>query len=328
MKFFRSAQLFRKISIFLFTVTVASLSWGQDGQYPMRPIRLVLPYSTGGSADVLARLISPKLGEALGQPIVVENRPGAGGILGVNYVAKMPADGYTLLMSSSAEAMLPSLYKKPPYDYIREFSPISMLVDFPFLILVNASFPANSLKELIALAKSKPGEVTYSSAGNGASSHIVPEQFATAFGVRLMHVPYKGTGPAVLALVSGEANMGVYSVASTIQQVKSGRLRALAITSLKRSPSFPDIPTVAESLSGYEASIWIGLLAPAGTPQPIVARINRELSKVMRFPEIRDRLVGLDLDLVASTPEDFGATIRKDVTKWSKVVKDSGATAD
>ena len=319
----------RSLGVALALGACALSASAQGDAYPNKPIRLVLPYAVGGSSDILARMLGPKLAESLGQPVVIENRPGAGGIIGVSFVGKAPADGYTLLMSSSAEAMLPSLYQTPPYDYVNGFTPVSMLVSFPFMIVASPTLPAKNIAELVATAKAKPGGVTYASAGNGATSHIVPEQFATALGVKLLHVPYKGTGPAVLGLAGGEANIGIYSIASAGTQLKSGRLRALAFTGLKRSPAFPDVPTIAETvLPGYEASIWIGIVAPAGTPAAIVARLNREFTRVMRLPEVTERLAGLQLDLVASSAEEFGEAIRKDVAKWSKVVKDSGAKAD
>ena len=260
---------------------------------------------------------------------MIDNRPGAGGIVGADLVAKASPDGYTLMLASIAHTALPSLHKTLPYDIVKDFAPVTMLVAFSHLLLVHPSVAAKSVKELIALAKAKPGQLNYSSGGNGSSAHLNMELFKSMTSTNVVHVPYNGAGPAVIGFVAGEANMGFWSVSAAGQLAKAGRLRALASSGEKRLPSFPELPTVAEAgVSGFEASTWTGVLAPAGTPKPIIVKLHADLARILQLPEVKERLATVDFEPVGNTPEQFGAIIKKEVVKWAKVVKDSGAKTD
>ena len=297
--------------------------------YPNRPIRFILPFATGGGTDIAARLFGQKLGEAFGQQVVVDNRPGAGGIIGTELAARAAPDGYTLMMAGVNHSVIPSLHKKVPYDPVKDFAPISMLVEYPHLLLVHPTVPAKSVKELIALAKAKPGHLNYASGGAGSVAHITAELFKSLAAVNLVHVNYRGTGPALIGFLAGEASVAFYSVSATAQHVKAGRLRALATTGAKRSPSLPELPTIAEAgVPGYGASNWAGVLAPAATPRPIINRLHGELTRILQLPDVKQRLATLDFEPVGNTPEEFGAFIRKEVVKWAKVVKGAGMQAD
>lgn len=311
------------------SASVANASAQPQPAYPNRPIRLVVPYATGAGTDIGVRIISPKLADALGQQVVVDNRPGAGGIIGAELAAKALPDGYTLVIGSISYTILPSVHKKLPYDFVRDFAPVSMLVAYPFLLVVNSSLPAKSVKELVALAKARPGQINYASAGNGTVSYLSAEYFKSLTGVSLVHVPYKGVATAIIGIFAGEASVGIYSVSATFPHIKAGRLRALAATGEKRSASVPDLPTVAEAgVPGYDVSTWFGVLAPAGTPKSIIAKLHGELTRIVQLPEIKERLAANDFEPVGSTPDEFGAFIRKEMVKWAKVVKASGATVD
>ena len=277
----------------------------------------------------MARLFAQKLADALGQQVVVDNRPGAGGVIGIEAVAKASPDGYTLMMASSTHTVLPSLHKTLPYDAVKDFAPVSLLVAYSFVMVVNPAVQARSIKELIALAKAKPGEINYASGGSGSTAHIAVELFKSMAGVNLVHIAYKGTGPAVTGVLAGETSLGVWSPSTTVPLIKAGRLRALGTTGEKRSRSLPDLPTIAEAgVPGYEASTWAGLLAPAGSPKPVVEKIHTTLMRILQNPEVKERLVALDFESVGNTPTEFGTIIRKEVVKWAKVVKDSGAKLD
>lgn len=308
---------------------VATVSAQPQQTYPNRPIRLVVPVAPGGSSDISARLFSQRLTDTFGQQVVLDNRAGAGGIIGTELAAHALPDGYTLLLASTANTVHPALHKNLPYDIVKDFAPVSMLVAFPFLLLVHPSVAAKSVKELIALGKAKPGQINYASNGNGTMPHIVAELFKSMAGVNLVHVPYKGTGPALIGVITGEASLSFHSVSATLQHINAGRLRALAVADEKRSPSLPDLPTAAEAgVPGFEAGSFAGVLAPAGTPKAIIAKLHGEFTRILRLAEVKERLAAFDWEPVGNTPEEFGAIIKKEVAKWAKVVKESGAKVD
>jgi tripartite-type tricarboxylate transporter receptor subunit TctC len=293
--------------------------------YPVRAVRIVVPNAPGSSGDIVARLIAPPLGERLGQLVIVDNRAGAGTMIGGEAVAKAPPDGYTLLMAFSTLAINPATYKKVPYDALRDFAPITQLASLPALIAAHPSLPAKSIKELIALARARPGAITFSSTGQGTYSHVCSELLMSMAGIRMLHVPYKGTGPSLAAALSGEVAVTSANILSALPHVRSGRLRALGITSLKRATSAPDIPTVAEAgLQGYESVQWLGLLAPAATPREIIARVYKDSITVLRSADVQERLAKDGAEAVGSSPEQFSAYIRAETVKWAKVLKSAG----
>ncbi len=293
--------------------------------YPTRPIRIVVPFAPGGSMEVIARLVGQKLTAAFGQPVIIDNRPGASGIVGTESVAKAPADGYTLLAIPSAFAMNASLYNNAPYDPIKDFEAISTLASYSLLLVCHPSMPVRSVKALIALAKAQPGSLNYSSGGIGTSNHVAAELFAYVAGVRLTHVPYKGGGPAFMALIGGEVHIMFAAAPTTMPFVKSGRLRVLGVSTAKRSPFLPDVPTIAEAgVPGYEVNSWSALFAPAGTPAAIVKTINTEVGKGLRQPEALEVLEKQGLEQSAGMPEELASLVRSEVTKWTKVIKATG----
>ncbi len=298
--------------------------------YPDKSIRLVVPYPPGGTADLLARLISQGLGEGLKQPIVVDNRGGAGGNIAAEHVARAPADGYTLLFGNVAVFSInPALYKKVPFDPIRDFAPISLVASVPQILLVHPTMPANSVKELIDHARSNPGTLNYASGGIGSATQLAVELIKTSAQVDIVHVPFKGSGPGLAALAGGQVSMMIENVPTALPFVRSGKLRALAITTAQRSPLVSNLPTLAESgFPGYDLSAWFGIQAPAGTPAPIVARLNQEIVKAVQSPQTKERLSALGADPVANTPEAFAVFIKNELGKWAAIVKQSGATAD
>ncbi len=302
----------------------------QAQTYPSKPIRMIVPFPPGGTTDILARAIGAELTKAWGQPVVIENRPGAGGNIGSEAVAKSPGDGYTLLMGTvGTHGINPSLYKKMPYDAVKDFAPVTLVALVPNILVVHPSVPAKSVAELIALAKKQPGKLTYASSGNGTSIHLSGALFESLAGVQMVHVPYKGSAPAVTDLLGGQVNMMFDNMPSALPHVKAGKLRALGVTSAKRSPAVPDVPTIAEAgVKGYEASSWFGVLAPATTPKDIVAKLNAEIAKSLGTPEMKEKLSSQGAEPVGNTPEQFGAFIRAEIDKWAKVVKASGATVD
>ena len=297
--------------------------------YPAKPIRLVVPFPPGGGTDFMARVIMQKVGEGMNGTVVVENRGGAGSSIGTDIVAKSPADGYTLLVVSGAHAINPSIYSKLPYDSVRDFAPVTMFVSGPQLLVVHPSVPVKTVKEFIALAKSRPGQINYASAGTGTPPHLAGELFKSMAHVNIVHVPYKGHGTAYVDLIGGHVSVMFPNVSTATAHVRAGRLRALAVTTKTRTPAAPELPTISESgVPGYEVSSWYGLLAPAGTPAAIVTRLQREVAKVMHAPDVAEKLTSQGLDIVGSTPEEFAALIKTEITKWAKVAKASGAKAD
>ncbi len=297
--------------------------------YPLRAIRFISPYAPGGGTDIMARTLAQKLSESLGRQVVVENRPGGGGINGTEFAAKSPPDGYTILLGSKGPLTVnPALYSKLPYDTLRDLAPVSLIAIVPALLAVHPSLPVKSVKELTALVRARPGELTFSSSGNGGSGHLSGEQFAALAGGKMIHVPYRGTGPATTALLSGEVTLSFGNLVALMPHVHGGRLRALAVTSAKRISAAPELPTVAESgLPGYEFVTWYGVLAPVGTPREIIARLQAELVKIVRLPDMRDKLSGEGGEVVGSTPEEFTSFIKTELVSSAKLVKAANVRA-
>ena len=293
--------------------------------YPTRPIRIIVPTSPPGGADVVARSIAPGLSERLGQQVIVDNRAGASTMLGGELAAKASPDGYTLMMGISTLAINPATFKHVPYDALRDFVPITHAAIQPLVLAAHPSFPARTVKELVALAKARPGDVIYSSPGFGTNPQMGMELFLFMSGTRMLHVPYRGGGESIIAIVSGHVAVTVASMLGTMPQVRSGRLRALGVTSARRVPAAPGIPTIAEAgVPGYESLQWYGLVAPAGTAKEIIARVHKEAVAVLRIPEILTRLANDGAEVIASTPEEFGAYLRAETEKWAKVAKAAG----
>ena len=298
--------------------------------YPEKPVRLIVPFSAGSAVDTLARIPAQKLSELWGHQVVVDNRVGANGIIGTEAAAKAPADGYTLVLANDAGlATSPALYPKLPYDPLRDFAAIALAASIPVVLVVNASFPASSVKELVSQAKANPGKIHYASGGNGSAQHLPMEMFKLAAGIDLVHVPYKGLGPAFNDVVSGQIPVMFAGMSNVFPHVKSGRIRALAIGSAKRSGAMPELPTMQEAgIAGFDYAAWAGFLAPAGTPASIIDKVNNDLRKVLGLPEVRDKLVALGFDIAPGTPQEFGAKIEREVAKVGKVVKEAGIRAD
>ncbi len=307
-------------------VFVASSSALAQDTYPAKPIRIIIPTAPGGTTDTSGRIIAQELTKKWGKPVVAENRAGAGTIVGSEIVAKAAPDGYTLLVTPSTLAINSATYKKMPYDGIRDFAPITQTLFVPNLIVVHPSLPARSIKELIAFAKARPGEIVYGSAGHGTNPHLTTELFTSMAGIRLLHVPYKGSLPGIVDLLGGRlALMSTSSWSIILPNVRSGKLRALGVTSSTRASVVPDVPTVAEAgVPGYESVQWSGLLAPAGTPREIIALLHKEVVAILRAPEAKERLAAESAELVLSTPEEFSKFIRSETTKWSKVARAAG----
>ncbi len=297
--------------------------------YPAKPIRLVVPFAPGAGTDAIARILGQKLGDALGQPVVVDNRPGAGGTIGTELVAKAPADGYTLLLAPAAHAINPSIYPKLGYDTERDLAPISIVASLPVVLAVESAIPARSVSELVALAKSNPGKLTMASAGNGTVFHLTGEMFKAASGVDIVHVPFKGGAPAIAALLGGQVAMAFETSLTVAPHVKSGRLRAIAVASDKRIGILPEVPTLAEAgYPGILSENWYGVYAPAGTARDIVARIYAELAKTLASPETREKLAAQGAEVRETTPEQAGAFVHAEIQKWAKVARESGAKVD
>lgn len=318
----------------LVAVTVAVLPQLAAAQpaapYPAKPIRVIVPVPGGGTPDVVARMVTPGLSAQLGQPLIVDNRPGAGGLIGAELAARATPDGYTLLLSSPGPlTIVPHLQKSISYDPVRDFQPIGLISSGPFLLITHPSVPAKSVKELIALAQAQPGKLNYASAGNGTANHLAMELFKSMAGVNLTHVPYKGAPQAVSDVLAGHMNMMFNSIAPALPHIKAGRMRLLGVASARRSPQLPDVPTISEAgVPGYEAVSWFGLLAPAKTPRPVIARLNEALLKVVRAPETKAQFESQGADPAGSSPEEFAAYIRSESAKYAKVVKASGARVD
>jgi tripartite-type tricarboxylate transporter receptor subunit TctC len=293
--------------------------------YPARPVRLIVPFAPGGSNDIMARIVAQKFSESMGQQVVVDNRAGASGIVGTELAAQAAPDGYTLLMMSLTFAVNPSLFRKLPYDTHRDFTPVTLVASAPLMLVVHPSVGAKSVPELVNVAKTSPGKLNFGSGGPGTTPHLAGEMFAMMAGVKMVHVPYKGGGPALTDLIAGHIQLMLENIPSTLPLAKSGKLRALAVTSLKRSPLVPDLPTLDEAgLKGYEIVGWNGLFVPAGTPGAIVTRIHAETRKALAQPDVKDRLVTLGAEGVGSSPQEFGAFVQAEIAKWARVVKQAG----
>jgi len=317
-----------KISIATLALAIAAPVFSQS--FPSRPVRFVVPFAPGGSTDTLARTIGVRLADGLGQQVVVDNRPGGNGDIGMMIVARAPADGHTIVLGYIANlAIAPSLQAKMPYDPVKDFAPITQPASSPNVLTAHPAVPAKTLQELIALAKAKPGNISFASTGVASVGHLTGELINSLAGIRMTHVPYKGSGQAVTDILGGHVQVMFSGFSSTLAHIKSGKLRALAVTGAKRSPALADIATIAEQgFPGVEATAWYGVLAPAGTAKPVVARLHDELVKALRQPDVVQRLSGLGFEIVASTPERFAAYIRSEIRKWATVVKASGARPD
>ena len=297
--------------------------------YPVKPIRMIVPYAPGGSTDVVMRIISPRMSETLGQQVVVENRPGGSSTIGLDIAAKSAPDGYTLGVPNLTFGANPSLFKKMPFDSEKDLLPVTLVSIVTLVLTVHPSVPARSVKELIALAKSKPSSLNYGSAGNVSANHLATERFNYMTGTKMVHIPYKGGGPAVISIVSGETAILMATIPSSIQHFQSRRLIPLGVTTLKRNSALPDIPSIAEAgVPGYEAIEWNGVMVPAGTPAAVVTRLNQAIVKALAIPEVKERIVGLGADPVGNSPEEFGAFIKKEMATWSKVIKEVGITIE
>ena len=319
---------FRAVLVLLAAIFVP-LAGAQAQGYPARPIKIVVTFPLGGAPDILARLFGAKMQEHWGQPVIVDNRPGAGGNIGADYVAKSPADGYTLVMGTvGTHAINASLYSKMPYDPVRDFAPVILMAQTPNLLVVNNNVPAKTVQELIDYARANPGKLFFGSPGIGTSIHVSGELFNTLAGVKTVHVPYKGRQFAIPDLLGGQIQMMFDNMPSALPVAKEGKLRALAVTSAKRHPAAPEIPTMAETLPGFEATSWFAVYAPAGTPADVVAKLNAEFNRIMTLADVREKLANIGLDMVGGPPEQLAEYTRAEIAKWAKVVKASGAKAD
>lgn len=304
-------------------------AWSQSVSYPNRPIHVIVPFPPGGAVDPIARSIGQKLEEAWGQPVVIDNKPGAGTIIGSDFVAKAAPDGYTVILVATSFTVNPSAYSKLPFDPVKDFAPISLVSRLPNMLVVNSQLPVNSVKELIDYLKARPGQVNFSSIGYGTTQHLTGELFKSVAGVNMVHVPYKGSGPSMMSVVSGETSVTFDSVFLLTPQVKAGKLRALAATGTKRTPLAPNLPTASESgLRGFDVGGWVGFLAPAGTPQEVVQKWHQHISRILQTPEFRERQISQGLEPVGSTPDYFAEFIKTEITKWGKVVKQAGIKLD
>jgi len=296
--------------------------------YPAKPIKIVVPYTPGGGADILTRTLAAALAPKMGQPVIVENRPGGNTISGTEFVANAPADGYTLMLVPASFAINPSFYKLP-YDTIKGFEPVALVALVPLMLVTNPAVAINSVKDLIAAAKAKPGKLTFASYGSGSPAHLAGELFKSMVGVDMLHIPYKGSAPALTDIVAGHVDLMFSSMSPAVPLVKSGRLKAIAVTTAKRVPAMKDLPTVAEAgVPGYEVQAWNGIVAPAGTPKDVVAKLNRAIVEIVATKEFSDKISVQGFEPESSSPEEFAELIQRDILKWAKVIKDSGAKPD
>ena len=322
--------MFKKAMACLALAAATLCSGGALAQgYPTKPVTLVVPFSPGGAADIMSRLLAERLNKRMGQPVLVENKPGAGTMIASEYVARAAPDGYTLLLAASSLGIAPSLYSKVNYDPVKDFATISQVASVVHVLVVHPSIPAKNVGELVSWLKANPTKANYGSVGAGTSTHLEAELFNSVAGVKMQHIPYKGSAPALTDMVGGQLQVMFDAYASSGPFIKDGKVRLLAVTTAQRSQSLPDTPTVAESgLPGYEAMPWLGLVAPAKTPAPVVDKLYAELHEVLKEPEVQDKFRALGLDIIGSKPDEFAAFLRKDIVKWAKVIKDSGAKAD
>ena len=297
--------------------------------FPNKPIKIIVPFGPGGFTDVAARILQKELAPAIGQSIIIENKPGAGSTIGTAEVSKAQPDGYTLVMISTAHVISPHLYKSMPYDPIKDFTPVMKLAEGPYVLVVHPSLGVNSVRELIALAKSKPNTVDYASSGNGSAQHLVGALFVTMAGAPLSHVPYKGSSQAMNDVLGGIVKVSFVGVPNALPNLNSGKLKALGVSTAKRYAELPDVPTIAEAgVPGYDATIWLGLLAPPGTPREIVQKLNADISRILSTPDARKLMASAGVDVATSTPEDFGRLMQSELDRWGKVVRETGATVN
>ncbi|MBS0455393.1 MAG: tripartite tricarboxylate transporter substrate binding protein [Proteobacteria bacterium] len=320
----------RRLACLALATALPVLSATAADTYPQKPVKLVVPMAAGGNGDIIARLIGKDLAELLGQPVLVDNRPGAGGNIGADAVAKSPADGYTLVLGAvGTHAINASLYKRMPYDIRRDFTPITMMATVPNVLVVPASLPVKNVQELIAYGKKRPGGLTFASSGAGSSIHLSGEMFKSMTGLQMTHVPYRGSAPALTELLGGQVDLMFDNLPTSLPHIQSGKLRALAVTSLTRSPALPDVPTMEQSgLKGFEAGSWFGILAPAKTPPAVVEALDRDIQASLARPETRQALIDRGFQPAVKGPRPFAAYIDQEIDKWGAIVKSSGATAD
>ncbi len=296
--------------------------------YPTKPIRFIVPFGVGGPGDAIGRMVGQKLAEALGQPVLVDNRSGASTVIGTEIAAKSPADGHTLLLVSTTHAVNPSLFRKLPYDPVRDLQPVTLLADTPFMLVVHPSLPVRSVGDLVKLARSRPGQLNYGSSGNGSSIHLASELFKMAARIDMGHIPYKGSGPAFADLIGGHIQVLFSSSVSSLPHVNSGKVRGLGLTSARRVPALPDVPAIAETYPGFEASSWFGMMVPAGTPEPVVERLLRESRAALRSPDVNRTLTGQGAEPGGNSPAEFGAFYRAEIKKWGAVIASAGIRLD
>ncbi len=318
----------QRIAAMLLGAALASACYAQT--YPAKPVRLVVPYPPGGGSDTIARPLAQKLTELMGQQMIVDNRGGAGGNVGMELVAKAPPDGYTLVFALTAQlAVNPALYRKLPYDPVRDYEPISLLASGPYLLVTHPSLPARSVKEFVALAKSRPGQIAYASSGNGSGGHLAAELLKSMAKIDMVHIPYKGGGPALVDVLAGQVQVLFAPPASSAQHIQAGKLRALGVTTAKRTALLPDVPTIAEAgVPGYDSGVWYGVLAPAGTPKDVVAKLNADMVRALKQPDYHKLLVNNAIDAIGSSPEELARFIKSELAKWAKVVKDANVHVD
>jgi tripartite-type tricarboxylate transporter receptor subunit TctC len=310
-------------------IVVSTATAGLAQSYPSKPVRVVVPYPPGGSTDIVARVIGEQLSQSMGQRFVADNRPGAGGNIGMQLAAGAEPDGYTVVVGTTAHAINMTLFKDLPYDTVKDFEPIALLTEIPLILVVNPAVEAQSVADLIALAKERPGTLNVASSGNGQSTHLAAEMFNAMAGIKLTHVPYKGSAPAITDVMAGHVQLMFDTVMSALPHVQAGKLRALAVSSAERAPVAPDVPTIAEAaLPGYEAIAWNGLFAPAGTPRAIIDQLNAEVVRALQSEKVKEQLASLGATARPTTPSDFSTYVRDEVAKWAKVVKESGATVE
>jgi len=312
----------------VFSMLLAAMGAASAQDYPNRPIRFVVGYPAGGTTDILARIIGQYMSDRLGQPVIIENKPGAGNNIGTEFVVRAPADGYTMLLVNPANAINTTLYEKLSFNFTNDIAPVGGLMRVPNVMEVNPAVPAKTVPEFIAYVRANPGKVNLASSGAGTSVHMSGELFKMMVGVNMQHIPYRGSAPMLIDLISGQVQVTFDNMPSSIQHVREGKLRALAVTTAARSPALPDVPVVAEFVPGYEASAWFGIGVPKGTPAAIIERLNREINSGLADPKVRDKLVDLGGMLMGGTPADFGKVVVEETEKWAKVVKFSGAKPD
>ena len=320
----------RVLLLCFFTAAPGFMLAGAHAQsYPTKPIRLVVPYPPGGGTDIIARIVGQKLGENVGQQVIIDNRGGAGGTIGTEIVAKSPGDGYTLLMAPTSHAINPSIYSKLPYDTLKDFAPVTLAASATIVLAAHPSIPVKSVKDLIALAKSKPGQLNFGSAGNGTVFHLVGELFKQQAGIDIVHVPFKGGGPTIVNLVAGQVSLAFETMLALSPHIQAGKVRALAVTGAQRSSVMPELPTVAElGFPEIVAENWYGFYVPAGTPRPLITRLHAEIVKILRMPDVKERFLSQGTEVVGGTPEQLAEYVRNEMAKWSRAAKQAGARID